>query len=146
MVVVNRLSSICIPLRIVAEVFVREVVRLHGVPKPIVNDRDPAFISYLWSEYLKLHETLLKMSSSYHPETDEPTEVLNRCLETYLRFLSEQPKFWAEWRQWAEFWYNIVFHTAVGMSPFEVVYGRAPPSWFSIYRIDICGGGIIGVG
>lgn len=113
--------------RTVTEVFAREVVWLHGVPKSIVSDHDPTIINHFWSEYFKLQGTRLKMSLPYHPETNGQTEVLNRCLETYLRcFVSEQRRFWAEWIHWAEFWYNTAFHTAAGMVPFEVVYRRVP--------------------
>ena len=71
--------------------------------------------------------TTLKMSSSYHPETNGQTEVLNHCLETYLRcFSSEQPKQWSRWLSWAEFCYNTSFQSVADMTPFKAVYGRTP--------------------
>lgn len=112
-----------------AENFTREVVRLHGLPKSIISDRDPLFLSSLWRDMFRLQGTVLQMSTSYHPKTDGQTEIVNRCLETFLRcFTSEQPKQWYLWLSWAEFWYNMSSHSAAGTTPFEIVYGRPPPT------------------
>jgi len=76
-----------------------------------------------------LQGTVLKMSSSYHLETDGQTEAVNRCLESYLPcFASEQPKNWTYWVPRTELWYNTTFHVSIRMTPFETVYGKKPPS------------------
>ena len=51
----------------VEELFFREVVRLHGLPKSIVLDRDTKFVGYFWHLLWKKLKTNLKFSSSHHP-------------------------------------------------------------------------------
>ena len=54
----------------VAELFFREVFRLHGLPKTIVSDRDSKFTGAFWQELFWLVGTELAMSTSYHPLSD----------------------------------------------------------------------------
>ena len=111
-----------------APIFVAEIYKLHGAPKTIVSDRDRIFISQFWRFLFKSLGTTLCFSSSYHPQTDGQTEVLNRCLQTYLRcFVSDEPRLWVRFLSLAEFWYNTSHHSAIGMTPFEGLYGRKPP-------------------
>lgn len=68
------------------------------------------------------------MGTSYHPQSDGQTEVVNRCLEAYLRcYAHEQPTDWSKFLPWAEYSYSTGFHTSTGMTPFRIVYGRDPP-------------------
>lgn len=112
----------------VARLFLDNIFKLHGMPISIVNDRDPIFTSTFWQELFKLQGTQLKLSSAYHPQTDGQSEVLNRCLGNYLRcFVGARPKDWVKWLSPAEWWYNTNTHSAIGMTPFEVVDGSPPP-------------------
>jgi hypothetical protein len=111
----------------VARLFLDNIYKLHGMPKVLISDRDKVFVSTFWRQLFKLADTTLNLSSSYHPQTDGQTERLNQCLETYLRCLVHaNPHKWSAWLPQAEYWYNTNFHSSLGRSPFEVLYGHKP--------------------
>jgi hypothetical protein len=82
MVVVDKLSKSAhfIPVRStckaidIAQVFMKEIFRLHGMPKEIVSDRDTKFTSNFWKSLMAGLETKLLFSTAYHPQTDGQTE------------------------------------------------------------------------
>ncbi|GJS16945.1 retrotransposable element Tf2 [Tanacetum coccineum] len=136
MVIVDRLSKYAHFIALqhsfsastIAQVFLDNVYKLHGLPDSIVSDRDKVFISYLWQSLFKVLKVQLKLSTAYHPETDGQTEVVNKCLECFLRCMTrERPREWPMWLPLAEFWYNTNFHTTIQTTPFEAVYGQTPP-------------------
>jgi hypothetical protein len=69
----------------VAELFFKEVFRMHSVPKNIISDRDSKFMSIFLQELFRLVGTELTPSTSYHPQTDGQTEIVNKWIEGYLR-------------------------------------------------------------
>lgn len=86
------------------------------------------FLSKFWQELFALEGCSLNVSTAYHPQSDGQTEVVNRCLETYLRCMtSDKPHMWSKWLPLAEYWYNTNFHSATQSTPYEIVYGQPPP-------------------
>ena len=67
-----------------ADIFIDSIFRLHGIPTSILSGRDACFTSEFWSQVFKLLGTLLKMSTSNHPENDGQTDRVNRVLEDVL--------------------------------------------------------------
>lgn len=119
----------------VATAFMETIQKLHRTPKIIVSNRDPIFIANFWTKLFSCWGTQLAHSSSYHPQSDGKTEIVNKCLEGYLRcFVSDKRTQWVKWLNLAEWWYNTSFHMATKMSPFMVLYGYHPPSITSSLR------------
>ena len=65
--------------------YIREIVRLHGVPVSIVSDRDPRFTTHFWKSFQKAMGTQLTMSTAFHPQIDGQSERTIQILEGMLR-------------------------------------------------------------
>jgi transposase InsO family protein len=108
-----------------AQLYIARIMSLHGVPKTIVSDRGPQFISRFWEDFHKSLDTKLIHSLAYHPETSGQTERVNQILEDMLRecVLAYSRK-WDECLPLAEFSYNNSYQESIKMAPFEALYGQ----------------------
>lgn len=103
--------------------FFMNVVRLHGIPQTIISDRDSKFLSYFWKTLWSKLGTKLLISTTFHPQRDGQTEVVNRFLGTLLRAVLETNfKAWEDALPLIEFAYNRVSYGTTSYSPFEVAY------------------------
>jgi transposase InsO family protein len=110
-----------------ATLLLREVVRLHGIPKSIVSDRGPILTSKFWSSFCYYLGVRRGLSTAYHPQTDGQTERQNQTLEQYLRtYCNYEQDNWAELLSLAEFSYNDSKHAVTGSTPFQLNYVRDP--------------------
>ncbi|KAI0990945.1 hypothetical protein K3495_g17242, partial [Podosphaera aphanis] len=110
-----------------ANIFVRDIYRLHGLVDTIVSDRGPLFISDLWKAVCHRLQIKILLSTAYHPETDGQTENANAYLEQYLRnFINFSQNDWVDWLPLAEFAANNVVNVSTSVSPFFANKGFNP--------------------
>jgi hypothetical protein len=81
----------------IASLFFSDIVRLHGIPKTIILDRDMKFLSYFWkTSWAKIGARLL-FSTTCYPQMDGQTEVVNRTLSMLLHtMIKKNLKEWEE--------------------------------------------------
>ena len=120
MVVVDKLSKAThfIPVKTthkaanIADIFLKHIFRLHGVPKVIISNRHPKFTGKFWKSLFKGLNTTLNFSTSFHPQIDGQTERVNLVLEYLLRmYVKDQPGKWEDYLHWVEFAYNNNYQT-----------------------------------
>jgi hypothetical protein len=133
MVVVDKLTKAThfIPLKTthreidVVNIFLKEVARLHGIPKTIVSNRDLKFTLNFWKGLFNGFGTNLNFSTTYHPESDGKTKRVNKVIEDMMRmYVMDKPSRWEDYLHLVEFTYNNGYHASLKMSPLEVLYGR----------------------
>ncbi|GJP33107.1 hypothetical protein CLOM_g17676, partial [Closterium sp. NIES-68] len=109
-----------------AQLFIANVIRLHGLPSAIISDRDPKFTSnfccHLWDQF----GTKLQFSSAYHPQTDGQTERVNQTMEQLIRTTCTDPSTWEKSLPLLEFAFNNATSATTNQSPFFLNYGQDP--------------------
>jgi hypothetical protein len=140
-VIVDRLTKIAhflpvktsYPVLTYVQVYIVRILSLHGIPKTIVSNLGPQFVSKFWEELHKSLGTKLLHSSAYHPQTSGQAERVNQILEDMLRAcVLEFPQKWDECLPLAEFSYNNSYQESIKVAPFEALYGqrcRTPLNW-----------------
>lgn len=112
MVVVDKFSKVAhfIPVKSthktndIARIFMREIFKLHGIPKAIMSYHDIKFTSSIWKGLFQDLGTQLNFSLAYHPLTDGQTKRVNQVLEDMLRmYVMDKPTKWENYLHLVEF-------------------------------------------
>ena len=126
-----------------AELYVSEIVRFHGIPLSIVFDRDPRFKSRFWKELQSAFGTRLNVSTTFHPQIDGQSERVIHVLEDMLRgCVLDFPGSWDRYIPLMEFSYNNSYQSSIGMASYEALYGRrcrTPMCWTELQEHKIIG-------
>jgi hypothetical protein len=125
----------------------KEIARLHGIPKTIVSEKDLKFTSKFWKGLFKGFGTNLNLSTTYHPESDGKTKRMNQVIEDMLRmYVMDKPSRLEDYLHLVEFAYNNMYRASLKMSLFEALYGRkcnTPVSWDNPTDIAVVGSELI---
>ena len=114
----------------VAKLFFLHVFRHYSLYDRCISDWGPQFALAFARELARLLKYDLKLSSTYHPQTDRETERVNQELETYLHiFCDGHPKKWADLLPMAEFSYNSATCFAINKLPFSLILRYEPRSY-----------------
>ncbi|KAA3469597.1 Retrotransposable element Tf2 [Gossypium australe] len=126
-----------------ADLYVVEIVRLHGVPLSIISDRDLRFTSRFWEKLQEALGTKLSISIAFHSQTDGQSERVIQILEDMLRCcVLEFQGNWEKYLPLVEFAYNNSFQSRLKMAPYEALYGykcQTPLYWRKLKENQIHG-------
>jgi hypothetical protein len=122
-----------------AQMFFQNVLLHFGLPKSIIFYRDSRFVGIFWSILWALMDTKLKKRTTFHPQTDGQTEVVNQTVVYLLRaYCNKHPKLWDEHLHYIQHAYNQAKHSSTQTSPFEACFVYLPKSPLHfIFRKDI---------
>jgi hypothetical protein len=112
-----------------AELLMRNMFKIHGLPNKIISDRGGQFAAQVLQEMYDKLNVRVALSTAYHPQMDGQTERVNQDLETYLQmFCTYHRNDWAKWLHLAEFTYNNKEHSTIKTTPF-MANNLSNPKW-----------------
>ena len=110
-----------------ADHFIQQLVRPHGLPSSIASDRGSLFTSDFWKKITEALGISHNLSTAFHPQTDGQTERANAILEQYLRaYCNYQQDDWEKLLPIVEFCYNNTQTGTTRITPFWANYGYHP--------------------
>ena len=125
------------------QLYIREVIRLHGVPVSIMSNRDPRFTTHFWKSFQKVMGMQLTMSTTFHPQTDGQLERTIQILEDMLRaFVQDHKGSWEKHLPLVEFFYNNSYQASIQMAP-NGRPCRSPLCWTDVGESSISGSDLI---
>ena len=154
-VIVDRLTKVThlLPMRdtdkvkVLAKLYIDQIVKLHGVPSDIISDRDHRFTASFWEALKEALGTKLYRSTAFHPETDGQMERTIRTIEDMMRMcILDWTGNWEKHLPLVEFSYKNSHHSSIGMSPYESLYGRpckTPMCWTEVGERRMFGSPIV---
>ncbi|GFS40203.1 hypothetical protein Acr_00g0067140 [Actinidia rufa] len=127
--------------------YITEIIRLHGMPISIVSDRYSRFTSKFWKSLQQALGTELNFSTTVHLQTDGQSERTIQTLKDMLRLcVLDFQENWKAHLPLVEFAYNNSFHASIGMAPYEALYERkcrSPVCWTEVRERQILGPKIV---
>ena len=123
-----------------AKLYLKELVRLHGIPLFIISDRDTQFTSYFWKVFQKGLGTQIHLSIYFHPQIAGQEKRTIQTLKDMLRACVVDFKgSWDDHLPLIEFTYNNSYHSSIRMNIFESLYSRrcrSPIGWFKVGEVQ----------
>ena len=108
----------------IADLVYRSWYRQFGLPKAMTSDRDKLCTSKFWKELHKRIRVDLRMSTSFHPETDGSSERSNKTMiEALCHYVNLRQSDWADHLIHMESAMNNSVNAMTGKTPTELVYG-----------------------
>jgi hypothetical protein len=126
-VVVDRFSKMSIMMackknirvEATAKIFFERVWVHFGIPQSIILDQDNRFLSTFWSSLWSMLDTKLTKSTTFHPQTDGQTKVVNWMIVHILcMYNSKHPRAWDESLPYVQHNYNQALHSSTSHNPF----------------------------
>ena len=113
----------------VAKAFVHHWVFVYGQKRTLLSDNGPQFAARLFIDICRILGVKNVFTTTYHPQCNEQVERFNRTIINALRhYVADQPKDWDLFTDALTFAYNTQVHSSTGVSPFELVLSRRPPT------------------
>ena len=113
----------------VADLYLQNIYRLHGLSKSIVSDRDPRFTAEVYKSIFQSLGIQLDFSTANHPQTDGITERVHRTIGQILRsVINHRQNNWEELFPLCEFAYNDMVQESTGETPFFLNFSFHPVS------------------